>query len=90
MPMPHADDTEKIGHAELTIGDSRLNLAEEFLGYGSVGSAGGTSPVTVHLLVTDADAAFARAMAAGATVTMSQADQFWGDRYGKLVDPFGH
>ena len=90
MPMPDKDGTEKIGHAELKIGDSRLYLAEEFPDYGCVGPAGGKSPVTIHLNVTDADAAFARAVAAGATVTMPLADQFWGDRYGKLVDPFGH
>ena len=50
----------------------------------------GSSPVTIHLYVTDADAAFARAVEAGATVSMPLADMFWGDRYGKLVDPFGH
>lgn len=46
--------------------------------------------MTIHLYVTDANAAFEQAVAAGATVTMPLADMFWGDRYGKLVDPFGH
>ena len=46
--------------------------------------------MTLHLYVTDADAAFNRAVEAGATVAMPLADMFWGDRYGKLVDPFGH
>jgi uncharacterized glyoxalase superfamily protein PhnB len=46
--------------------------------------------VTIHLYVTDADATFARAVEAGATVTMPLADMFWGDRYGMLEDPFGH
>jgi len=46
--------------------------------------------VTLHLYVADADATMAAAVAAGATVTMPLADMFWGDRYGRLVDPFGH
>ena len=50
----------------------------------------GHSPVTLHLYVTDADAAFSRAVEAGAKAVMPLADMFWGDRYGKLVDPFGH
>ena len=82
-------DDGRIGHAELQIGDSRLFLADEFPEYGSVGPDG-RSPVTIHLYVTDADAAFARAVEAGATVAMPLADMFWGDRFGKLVDPFGH
>lgn len=48
------------------------------------------SPVTIHLYVVDADATFAQAIAAGASVTMPLTDMFWGDRYGRLVDPFGH
>ena len=90
MPMPGPDGTMKIGHAELKIGDSRLFLADEFPDYGSVGPQGPSSPVVIHLYVEDADAAFNQAVAAGATVTMPVMDMFWGDRYGKLVDPFGH
>ena len=89
MPFPAPDGQVKLGHAELRVGDSRLFLADEFPEYGSVGPDG-TSPVTIHLCVTDADAAFARAVEAGATVSMPLADMFWGDRFGKLVDPFGH
>jgi PhnB protein len=89
MPFPGPDGRVKIGHAELRIGDSRLYLADEFPEHGSTGPAG-HSPVTIHLYVTDADATFARAVEAGATVTMPLADMFWGDRYGKLVDPSGH
>jgi uncharacterized glyoxalase superfamily protein PhnB len=89
MPFPGPDGQERLGHAELQIGDSRLFLADEFPEYGATGP-NGHSPVTIHLYVTDADAAFDRAVAAGATVTMPLADMFWGDRYGKLVDPFGH
>lgn len=90
MPMPGKDGRTKLGHAELQIGGSRVFLADEFPDYGSLGPGGGYSPVTIHLYVTDADAAFARAVGAGATVSMPLADMFWGDRYGKLVDPFGH
>jgi uncharacterized glyoxalase superfamily protein PhnB len=90
MPFPGKDGEMKLGHAELKIGDSRLFLADEFPDYGSVGPSDGRSPVTLHLYVTDADAAFARAVEAGAKVAMPLADMFWGDRFGKLVDPFGH
>ena len=48
------------------------------------------TPVTIHLMVPDVDAVFARAVAAGATVTMPLADMFWDDRYGSVMDPFGH
>jgi uncharacterized glyoxalase superfamily protein PhnB len=50
----------------------------------------GGTPVTLHVYVKDADAAFNKAVAAGCTVKMPLADMFWGDRYGKLTDPFGH
>jgi uncharacterized glyoxalase superfamily protein PhnB len=89
MPMPDKDGQLKIGHAELQFGDSKVFLAEEFPDYGSVGP-NGSSPVTIHLYVEDVDAVFAKAAEAGATVAMPPADMFWGDRYGKLVDPFGH
>jgi PhnB protein len=89
MPMPGPDGQVRLGHAALQIGDSRLFLADEFPEYGSNGP-NGSSPVSIHLYVTDANAVFARAVEAGATVTMPLADMFWGDRYGKLVDPFGH
>ena len=87
--LPGANGQMKIGHAALQFGDSKLFLADEFPEMASVGP-GGSSPVTLHLYVTDADATFARAVEAGATVAMPLADMFWGDRYGKLVDPFGH
>jgi PhnB protein len=89
MPFPNPDGTMKLGHAELLIGDSKLFLADEFPDYGSVGPSG-SSPVTIHLYVTDADATFAQAVEAGATISMPLADMFWGDRYGKVIDPFGH
>ena len=89
MPFPGPDGTMKLGHAELRIGDSTLFLADEFPEHGAVGPGAG-SPVTIHLYVTDADATFAKAVTEGATVSMPLSDMFWGDRYGKVIDPFGH
>jgi PhnB protein len=88
-PAPGQDGQARIMHASLRIGDSRLFLADEFPEYCSAGPIG-ASPVTIHLYVEDADAAFDSAVEAGAEVTMPLMDAFWGDRYGKLVDPFGH
>ena len=80
-----------IAHAELRIGDSRFFVNDEFPGAGCVSpeTLKGTTQV-VHIYVQDVDAAFGRAVAAGATVRMPVADMFWGDRFGKLADPFGH
>jgi uncharacterized glyoxalase superfamily protein PhnB len=84
-------ETGAIMHGELKIGDSVLYLAEEFPSCGSVSPAAlGGTPVTLHMMVADADATFNRAVEAGATVAMPLANMFWGDRYGQLVDPFGH
>lgn len=80
-----------IGHAELRIGKAILMLSEEYPEMGIVGpQALGGSPVGIHLYVEDVDAAVARAQAAGATLLRAVADQFYGDRTGKLADPFGH
>jgi len=80
-----------IMHAEILIGDSVLMLGEEMPEMGAKGprTLGGT-PVRLHIYTTDVDALFGRAVKAGATVMMPVTDQFWGDRYGVLVDPFGH
>ena len=88
MPSP---DGRTVMHAELQIGDSILFLADEFpeMGARSPKALGG-SPVTIHLYVADVDAVFNRAIQAGATAQMPPTDMFWGDRYGKLTDPFGH
>ena len=87
MPGPGG----KIVHACVRIGDSQLFLVDEFPDWGSVGPQSlQHSPVTLHLQVENADAAFEKAVAAGCTVTMPLADAFWGDRYGQLKDPFGH
>jgi uncharacterized glyoxalase superfamily protein PhnB len=81
----------KLGHAMLRIGDSMLMLADEFPEWDSLSPASlHGSPVTIHLSVPDVDQRFARAVEAGASVRMEPADMFWGDRYGVLVDPFGH
>ena len=81
----------KIMHAELMIGDSIVMLADEFPDYGALSpeSVGGTA-MGLHIYVNNVDDAFARAVKAGAQVEMPVMDQFWGDRYGKLKDPFGH
>lgn len=81
----------KLMHAMVRIGDSMLMLVDEMPEWQSFGpkSLKG-SPVTIHLYVDDADATFAQAVAAGATVKMPIADAFWGDRYGQVEDPFGH
>jgi PhnB protein len=81
----------RLMHAAIKIGDSHVMLVDEMPEWGALGpkSLKG-SPVTIHLYVDDVDAVVARAVKAGAKVTMPVADQFWGDRYGKLEDPFGH
>jgi len=81
----------KIGHAELKINDSMIMLADETprMGTRSPKSVG-ASTVGIFLYVKDVDSVFAQATQAGAQVEMPVADQFWGDRYGKLTDPFGH
>jgi uncharacterized glyoxalase superfamily protein PhnB len=90
MPMPDG----RIGHAELKIGDSIVMLADdmpEMMGGKSRDPKKlGASAVTIHLYVPDAKAFVDRAAKAGATVTMPVAEMFWGDLYGKLLDPFGH
>ncbi len=81
----------KLMHASVRIGDSVVMLNEEMPEWGAFGpkSLKG-SAVTIHLYVENADAVFEQAVAAGAKVTMPLDDMFWGDRYGKVEDPFGH
>ena len=81
----------KIMHAMIRIGDSAIMLVDENAQWGMLGpKALKGSPVTIHLYVEDADAFVTRAVKAGAKVLMPLDDMFWGDRYGKLEDPFGH
>jgi Uncharacterized protein conserved in bacteria len=89
MPAP---DGTRLLHATLNIRGSDVMLSDEFPEHG--GNRGpdivGSTTVSIHLWVPNADKAFAQAVGAGATVIMPLADMFWGDRYGKLRDPFGH
>ena len=81
----------RIMHAAVKIGDSTVMLVDEMPEWGSLGPTSlKGSPVTIHLYVEDAHKFVERAAKAGAKVTMPVAEQFWGDRYGKLEDPFGH
>lgn len=81
----------KIMHAELKIGDSIVMLADEFPDFGALApEPGGSTSMGLHIYVDNVDAAFDRAVKAGAQVEMPVMDQFWGDRYGRLKDPFGH
>jgi PhnB protein len=86
-----APDGRSVIHSELLLGDSRLFINEEFPDFGqhSPHHYGG-SAVTLHLYVSDVDALFKRAVEAGVEVTVPLDDQFWGDRYAKVRDPFGH
>jgi len=81
----------KIAHAEIKIGDSIIMLADEMPGSDcrTPQSLGGTT-TNIFLYVKDVDSAFNKATSAGAKSTMTPADMFWGDRYGKVTDPFGH
>jgi uncharacterized glyoxalase superfamily protein PhnB len=81
----------RVMHAELLIGDSIVMLADEWPDFGALSpeSVGGSSS-GLHIYVDNVDEAFARAVKAGAQTEMPVSDQFWGDRYGKLKDPFGH
>lgn len=88
MPGPGG---KGVGHAEIKIGDSIVFLSDESLhGQTRAPASLGGATGYLFLYVPDVDAAFDRAVKAGAKVTMPLADMFWGDRFGTLVDPFGH
>jgi PhnB protein len=87
LPMPNG----RIGHAELQIGDSRVMLADEFPEHEVKGpEALGGTPVGLALYVEDCDAMFHQAVSAGARVERPLTNQFYGDRSGTVIDPFGH
>lgn len=88
--MPGPDG--KIMHAELKIGDSVIFLSDEVPNPGNVKSPQslGGCTATLNIYVPNVDDTFKQAIAAGGKETMAVADQFWGDRYGSLVDPFGY
>ena len=79
-----------IGHADLLIGDSHLMLNDEFPGMASAPSPNSTPSVNLFLYTENVDQLFDRAVKAGCKVEMPLSNQFWGDRYGKVRDPFGH
>ena len=88
MPMPGGEGTM---HAEMRIGDSTFMLSDANPAWGMRSAKEiGASPVSIHVYVEDADAVFERAVAAGCEVKFPVSDAFWGDRYGKVVDPFGY
>jgi len=89
MRLPNPDGT--LGHAEIKIGNALVMLADEYPDYGNLSpkTLGGSS-VRLHMYVEDVDAFFEKAVAAGAKVLIPLADQFYGDRSGRLEDPFGH
>lgn len=89
MRLPGKDG--RLMHACIKIGNCCVFLVDESPAWGALGPKTlKGSPVTVHLNVPDVDATMATAVAAGATVAMPPQDMFWGDRYGKIIDPFGH
>ena len=88
MPM---GDTGKLAHAEVKIGDSHVMLSDEWPDMGMLGpKARGGATASLMIYAPDVDSAFARAIEAGATEERPPENQFWGDRMGTLVDPFGH
>jgi PhnB protein len=89
--MRMAGPDGKIVHAEIQIGDSIIMLSEEMPAFGAISPStlNGTAS-SIFLYDKDVDALFRRAIAAGAKEVMAPQDQFWGDRFGKVVDPFGH
>jgi PhnB protein len=90
MPSPDG----RLMHAEIRIGVSTVYLSDDFPefrgGKKTNPHALGGTPITLHQYVGDCDAAVAKAVAAGANIVMPPSDCFWGDRYGQVIDPFGH
>jgi PhnB protein len=87
----HGPDGTTIMHAEIQIGDSFVMLGEEFADMGCLAPVSKGGPTgSLFLYVPDVDAAFQRAVSAGAKPLMPVADMFWGDRFGQVEDPSGH
>jgi PhnB protein len=80
----------KVMHAELGIGDSRVMINDEFPGMAAAPDSSRPQSVSLFLYTENVDSLFDRAIKAGAKATMPLENQFWGDRYGKFTDPFGH
>ena len=86
MPGPEG----RVMHAEIKIGDSMIMLGDEWPDMGYKAPIPNHITGSLHIYVPDVDKAFDRAVTAGCTVAMPVANMFWGDRYGKVTDPFGH
>jgi PhnB protein len=86
----YGQDGERIMHARFRINGGAILLSDDFPEFRGGSEAPPPAGFTIHLEVDNADQWWERAVAAGATVNMPLADQFWGDRYGQLKDPFGH
>lgn len=86
----YGEDGERIMHARFRINGFAVLLSDDFPEFRGGGEAPAPAGVTLHIEVDDADLWWNRAVEAGAQITMPLADQFWGDRYGQLRDPFGH
>jgi PhnB protein len=91
LPMPDGSGGSKIGHAEIRIGDTSLMLSDEWPEMQALGPNKRGGPTASFVIYgADCDAAFDRAVKAGAKVDRPVQDQFWGDRMGTVIDPFGH
>jgi PhnB protein len=88
--ISHWPGTEKVMNAQLRIGDSMLMLNDEFPPNAQSPEFYGGSPASVHMYVEEVDKVYNHAVAAGAMPEMPPADMFWGDRYARVKDPFGH
>lgn len=86
----YGQDGERIMHARFRVNGFAILLSDDYPEFRGGAEAPPPSGVTIHLEVDDADAWWTRAVDAGATIVMPLADQFWGDRYGQVKDPFGH
>lgn len=86
----YGEDGERIMHARFRVNGFAILLSDDFPEFRGGAEAPAPSGVTIHLEVDDVDRWWSRAVAAGAAITMPLGDQFWGDRYGQLKDPYGH
>jgi len=86
----YGQDGERIMHARFRVNGGAILLSDDFPEFRGGGDTPAPQGVTIHLEVDNADAWWQRAVDAGAEIKMPLADQFWGDRYGQLKDPFGH
>ncbi len=91
LDVMYGPDGNSVMHAELKLGDSKFYLGDEMPEMGALSPQTlGGSAVSINIYTEDCDALFKRAVAAGGTVKAPLTDMFWGDRYGKITDPFGH